>query len=311
MSSGHRFAMLALVAVVAVVAVGCTGPGAGATHSPSAEPSPSTTTGEISYPTGADDLVLRFRYVGGFAPPSAHLMDLPVVSVHGDGSVIVPGPQIAIYPGPTLPNLQRATITPAGMQILLAAARDAGLLGLDAHYDLGGIMDASTAEFTLNAEGRIHTVSAYALMEGEGGTPNMPGSTDPAVADARAKLSLLQGQLGSLEALLDTEIGPWTSYEPEAVQLLITTGAPDDGQGLVQQPITWPLDTTLETFGDALPTLMEGQRCGVVDGADLEAVWPLLGQANALTPWTDSDASFGIAARPLLPAETGCPADVQ
>jgi hypothetical protein len=233
------------------------------------------------------------------------------VSVYGDGTVVVPGPQIAIYPGPTLPNLQRATITPAGMQLLLAAARDAGLLGPDAHYDLGGIMDASTAEFILNAGGRTHTVSAYALMEGEGGTPDMPGSTDPAVADARAKLSLLHGQLGNLEALLDIEIGPWTSYEPEAVQLLVTAGAPDDGQGLVQQLFVWPLDTPLETFGEALPTLMEGQRCGVVDGADLVTLMSFLGRANALTPWTSGDASFGIAARPLLPAEPGCQAEAQ
>jgi hypothetical protein len=196
------------------------------------------------------------------------------------------------------------------MQILLAAARDAGLLGPDAHYDLGGIMDASTAEYTVNAEGRVHTVSAYALMEGGGREPEMPGSNDPAVADARAKLSLFQGQLGSLEALLDTQIGPWTPFEPESAQLLVTAGAPDDGQGLVQQPIAWPLDDALATFGDALPTLMEGQRCGVVEATDLETLWPLFGQANALTPWTDDDAAFGIAVRPLLPAETGCQTDI-
>lgn len=298
------------LALVAVIVAACTGLGGGATANPSPEPSGSAPTGEIPYSTGATDLVVRLRYVGGFAPPSAHLMDLPVVSVYGDGTVIVPGPQIMIYPGPTLPNLQRATITSAGMQILIAAARDAGLLGPDAHYDLGGIMDASSAEFTVNAEGRVHTVSAYALMEGGGREPEMPGSNDPAVADARAKLSLFRGQLGSLEALLDTEIGLWTPFEPESAQLLVTAGAPDDGQGLVQQPIAWPLDADLATFGDALSTLMEGQRCGVVEDADLETLWPLFGQANALTPWTDGDAAFGIAVRPLLPAESGCQTDI-
>lgn len=298
------------LSLVALIAVACSGSGAAGTGGASADPSASGSSAGIAYPTGKDDLVLRFRYVGGFAPPSAHLMDMPVVSVYGDGTVIVPGPQIMIYPGPALPNLQRATISPAGMQVLLAAARDAGLLGPDAHYDLGGIMDASTAEFTLNAEGRIHTVSAYALMESGGREPEMPGTNDPAVADARARLSLFQGQLGSLEALLDTEIGPWTPFEPDAVQLLVTAGAPDDGQGLVQQPITWPLDADLATFGDPLPILMEGQRCGIVAGVELETLWPLLGEANALTPWTDGDAAFGIAARPLLPSETGCPTDV-
>lgn len=299
------------LSLVALVALACTGAGAtDGAASPPPEPSAPGTGGEISYPTGTNDLVVRFRYVGGFAPPSAHLMDLPVVSVYGDGTVIVPGPQIMIYPGPALPNLRRASITPAGMQVLLAAARDAGLLGPDAHYDLGGIMDASTAEFTLNAEGRVHTVSAYALMEGGGREPELPPDTDPAVADARAKLSLFQGQLGGLEALLDTEIGPWGPFEPDSVQLLVTAGAPDDGQGLVQQPLAWPLDADLATFGNALPILMEGQRCGVVSGAELDTLWPLLGEANALTPWTDEDAAFGIATRPLLPSETGCPTDV-
>jgi hypothetical protein len=307
MTSSLRFPAIALVAVVAAA---CTAAGAGSPVTATPGPTDTPTTGEVAYPTGAAELVLRFRYVGGFAPPSAHLMDMPVVSVYGDGTVIVPGPQIMIYPGPSLPNLQRATITPAGMQVLLAAARDAGLLGPDAHYDLGGIMDASTAEFTLNAEGRIHTVSAYALMENGGREPEMPGTNDPAVADARARLSLFQGQLGSLEALLDTEIGPWTPFEPESVQLLVTAGAPDDGQGLVQAPIAWPLDADLASFGDALPILMEGQRCGVVTGADLDTLWPLLGEANALTPWTDADAAFGLAARPLLPSEAGCPTDV-
>jgi hypothetical protein len=308
MTSSLRLLAFSLVAVVAVGA--CSGAGAGSTATASPEPSESPTSGQISYPTSSDDLVLRSRNVGGFAPPSAHLMDLSVVSVYGDGTVIVPGPLPAIYPGPALPNLQRATISQAGMQVLLAAARDAGLLGPDAHYDLGGIMDASTAEFTLNAEGRVHTVSAYALMEGGGREPEMPGTDDPAVADARARLSLFQGQLGSLEALLDAEIGPSTPFEPESVQLLVTAGAPDDGQGLVQAPIAWPLDADLATFGDALPILVEGQRCGVVVGAELDTLWPLLGEANALTPWTDGDAAFGIAARPLLPAEEGCPTDL-
>jgi hypothetical protein len=290
---------LVAVPLVTLLVAGCSVAGGGASSSPSGSPSP---TG-IAYPTGPADLVLRLRWVGGFAPAAYHLVSLPVISIYGDGTVIVPGPQIDMYPGPAVPNLQRATITPAGMQVLLEAAGEAGLLGPDAHYDLGGIMDASTAEFTLNADGRTHTVSAYALMEG-GGSPE---GTDPAEAAARAKLSLLQGQLGSLEALLDTEIGAWTEYQADAVQLIVTPGAPDDGQGLAQTTIAWPLADDLAAFGAPLPALMPGQRCGVVSGGDVEVLRPLLATANALTPWTDDGASYGIAVRPLLPAEPGCP----
>ncbi|MDO8484059.1 MAG: hypothetical protein Q7S35_03860 [Candidatus Limnocylindrales bacterium] len=292
------FVRLLGVSVIALVASACVGPGAGPTSGPSGSP---IATG-IAYPAGATDLVLRLRYVGGFAPPAAHMLDIPVISVYGDGTVIVPGPQIELYPGPALPNLQRATITPAGIQILLEAVRDAGLLGPDAHYDLGGIMDASSAEFTVNADGRIHTVSAYALMEG-GDTPQ---GTDPAVAEARAKLANFQAQLGSLEALLGSELGSWSPFQADAVQLLVSSSAPDDGQGLSQQPVAWPLTTPLGGFGTSLPALTQGERCGVVSGSDLDLLRPLLAKTNTLTPWTDDGASFGIAVRPLLPAEAGC-----
>jgi hypothetical protein len=295
MSSRFRLLSIALVAVVATACSAVGGGPAGSASSPS---------NGIAYPTGASDLVLRLRYVGGFVAPAAHLLDVPVISVYGDGTVIRSGPQIAIYPGPALPSLQRATITPAGMQLILAAARDAGLLGPDATYDFVGIADAATAEFTVNADGGVHTVSAYALMEA-GETP--PQGADPAVTAARAKLANFQAQIGGLEGLLGGELGAWGPYVAGSMQLLVSPGAPDDGQGLAQQPLVWPLTTPLASFGTTLPTLMEGQRCGVVTGADLDALMTLFANANALTPWTDGGASFGIAVRPLLPDEAGCP----
>ena len=287
--------------VLAVAACSVAGTGS------SSDPSPSDDAGAIAYPTGHDDLVIRLRYVGGFAPPAAHILDLPVISIYGDGTVLVPGAVPAIYPGPALPNLQQATITPAGMQILLAAARDAGLLRADAHYDMGGIMDASSSEFTVNADGSIHTISAYALFESGGRDPMNPGA-DPAVTEARAKLLIFQNQLGNLEALLGPEVGDATPFVPTALQLLVTNGAPVDEHALGQEPIAWPLSVPLATFGEAMPSLIMGERCGVVTGADVDQLLPLFRQANTLTPWTDDDAAFGIAVRPLLPGETGCPA---
>ena len=294
------------ITLIAVVLAGCSVAGG----SPSVEPSGSPTSGGISYPTGADDLVIRLRYVGGFAPPSAHVLDLPVISIYGDGTVIVPGAVPAIYPGPALPNLQRATITPAGMQDLLEAAREAGVFGPDAHYDMGGIMDASSSEFTVNADGSVHTISAYALFESGGREPQNPGA-DPAVTEARAKLLIFQNQLGNLEALLGPDVGDATPYVAEALQLLVSDGAPVDEQALGQNPIEWPLTEPLAAFGETMPNLILGERCGVVAGPDVDVLLPLFGQANTLTPWTDEGAAFGIAVRPLLPGEEGCPAPVQ
>jgi hypothetical protein len=287
----------AAVALVAFMTVACSAAG-GPVGSQAASDLPG-----IVHPTGANELVLRLRHVGGFVPASFHFSQTPVVAVYGDGTVIVPGPVPAIYPGPALPNLQKATISEAGLQKLLEAARDAGLLGPDAHYDLGGIMDASTAEFTVNAGGAVHTVSAYALMEGT----DVPQGTDPAVVAARAKLATFQSLLTSLEGVLGAEISAWEPYEAEAVQLLVTSGAPQNDQGLAQEQIAWPLDPPLAGFGETHADLFQGERCGVVTGEDLEALRPLFAKANTLTPWTDDDAAFGIMIRPLLPDETGCP----
>jgi hypothetical protein len=294
-----------LATLVAIVAA-CSVPGG----SGSPQPSGTVSTGAISYATGAGDLVIRLRYVGGFAPATAHLLDVPVVSVYGDGTAIVPGPVPAIYPGPLLPNLQRATITPAGMQVLLEAARVAGLFGPDAHYDLDGIMDASSSEFTVRADGQIHTISAYALFDSGGREPQQPGA-DPAVMEARARLLTFQNQLTNLEALLGDEVSDATPYVADALQLLIFDGAPVDEQALGQEPIAWPLEAPLATLGEPIPALVEGQRCAVIEGADVATLLPLMARANTLTPWTDGDGVYGLAVRPMLPGETGCPANVQ
>jgi hypothetical protein len=300
-SMTSRFRTLRIT-LVALIAAACSATGGGS----SADPSGSANPVGITYPTGPADLVIRLRYVGGFAPASAHILDLPPISIYGDGTVLVPGVVPAIYPGPALPPLQQATITPAGMQTLLEAAREAGLLGPDAHYDMGGIMDASSSEFTVNADGSIHTISAYALFESGGREPQNPGA-DPSVMEARARLLIFQNQLLNLEAFLGSEVGDATPYVPRSVQLLVSDGAPVDEQALGQEPIEWPLTVPLGEFGETMPSLIMGERCGVVSGADVDLLLPLFQQANTLTPWTDGDGAFGIAVRPLLPGEPGCP----
>jgi hypothetical protein len=133
------------------------------------------------------------------------------------------------------------------MQILLGAARDAGLLGRDVHYDLEGIMDASSAEFTLNAEGGVHTVSAYALME----STDTPMGPDAAVAEARARLATLQAQLGNLDGLLGAEIGHGvrTGHVGPALVSPVRRRRPR----LPPTPVAWPFDA-LATFTRHCPS---------------------------------------------------------
>ena len=56
----------------------------------------------IEHPTGSDQVVLRVADEGGFVPVDYMLSSMPSFSLYGDGTLITPGAQIDIYPGPAL-----------------------------------------------------------------------------------------------------------------------------------------------------------------------------------------------------------------
>lgn len=269
-------------------------------------------SGPISHPSGSDELVLRIETVGGFVPPSFLLGRVPDLSIFGDGRVIVLGPQIAIFPGPALPNLVTFRLSEAGLQVLLENARAAGLLGPDAHYDYPFIADAPTTSFTVVADGRRHVISAYALSLGGLGEPQL----DPEVRRARAALAAFQARAFDLRSWLAGEIvEPETAYDFRSIRQFVTAAGQPDEPG-PDQPgdippnfIEWPLDVPLAVFGDPM-TNLEGTRCGVVTGGDLVTLLPALRDANDLTLWQSGSESYRLTLRPLLPDESGCPTSI-
>jgi len=279
-------AMLTMVALVAA-ACGRTGGGPGGAD-------------RISHPTGADELVLRVDVGGGFVPVEYNLAAIPGLSVYGDGRMIVTGPAIEIYPGPALPNLQAAQLSEDGLQAILRAARDAGLMNGDASYDYPCVADLPTTTFTVVAEGRRNQISAYALGSDDG-----TGTCEGVDAAARKDLVTFQTRLGDLERLLpEGSIGPEQPYTPAEMRVfaLPYRGQPD----LPQEPVEWPIAGPLERFGRPTDTL-EGARCGVVEGTDLsESLLPVAVTANQLTPWTSQGGEYSLILRPLLPDEHGC-----
>ncbi|HEY7660969.1 MAG TPA: hypothetical protein VIC58_10265 [Actinomycetota bacterium] len=256
----------------------------------------------IEHPTGADDLVLRVEYQGGFVPYEFMLKRVPAWSLYGDGTVIVEGPVIEIYPGPALPNLLAFSITEEGIQAILEAAQEAGLMDGDATYGYPCIADAADTVFTTNAGGSTSVVSAYAL---EFADPALSTGGDCPDVDtqARAKLAEFQRMLGDLRSWLPGPIGPEEPYTPTEMRTYVL---PYRGQDDLQQsPIEWPLSQPLVAFGDPVP---DGNdiRCGVVSGDDLAELLPLAEQANELTPWTSGGEEYQLIFRPLLPDEHGC-----
>jgi len=256
--------------------------------------------GTIEHPTGAGRLVLRVETGGGFVPIEYSLRHVPEFSLYGDGRIITPGPQIEIYPGPALPNLLVTPVTEEGIQRILGAARDAGLMGPDRSYDYPCIMDAATTTFTLYVDGAKHVVSAYALGEGQGGEcPDVD-------TEARAKLSDFQGKLFDFPSWWpEGSVGEQRPYEPPALRVYVRPYTATPEPALEQPAKDWPLDPSLASFGEPQSDVPD-TRCGMVQGDDLAKLLPEARSSNELTPWRSGGEDFLLIFRPLLPDEHGC-----
>ena len=266
---------------------------------PSATPSP-------TLPAVSHDLVLRITQEGGFVAPSWRFSQTPVLAVYADGRVFTTGPQIMIYPGPLMPNLQVAQLTAAGLGRLLEAAAGAGLAGTDATYPPRGVADAPDTVFLVVRNGH-QTVTSFGALGIESGV-----SAPPAEAAARTAAAAFLEQTSALANLVGaSELGSSESYVPEAIQILAWPGDPSaaNDPGLAREPLSWMLATPLASFGEPIPNqgLTEGARCGVARAADATTLLPVLNAASTLTGFVSAGLVYTVLPRPLLPDEFGCP----
>jgi hypothetical protein len=302
-----RATALSLATVLLLVA--CAGAGSlppgGTPTGGSASPGATPFVEAITHPTGANELVLRVEVGGGLVAPGWILSELPTISIHGDGRVITRGPQIEIYPGPALPNLLVSRISEDGLQRILAAAAEAGILGRDASYPYPLIADAPTTTFFVNAGGTTSTVSAYALGLGED-----TSVLSPEDAAARADLADFAARLGDLPGWLGSDVvSAEAPYDFDAIRIYAQRATPA-AQDPEPSPtiVDWPLATPLAEFGEPFRATAEpAMRCGVVTGDDLATIRPALESANQLTYWRSGGETWSLVLRPLLPDETGCP----
>jgi hypothetical protein len=161
-----------------------------------------------------------------------------------------------------------------------------------------GIADASTTVLTVSAGGVDRTIRAYALSE----LTERPDGMPERVYQARLDLQeLIAALTGSGDWLPEGSLGPEGAYEASAARLFVGDYRPVED--LAQEPVPWPLAESLADFGEPAPP---GYRCGVVEGADWDAVHEAASSANTLTPWSDAQERYSILFRPLLPDESGC-----
>lgn len=266
---------------------------------------PRNEDGPIGHPTSGSEAVLKISHEGGLIPVEHVFTGFPTFALYGDGTLIEPGAQIAIYPGQALPSIWSRPLTEEGVQAVLRAALAAGL-DTDASYtDFGStfVADASTTVFELTANGATHRVEVYALgvVESELDKPQGMAQDE---WQARLALQSFLEELGSMaEWLPEGSIGDSTEYVATGARVLVGPYVPDEE--LPQGPVAWPLEAPLSSFGSPWAVL-DGARCGVVEGQEWEILRDAAAGANQRTPWVQEDTSYGLSFRPLLPDERGC-----
>ena len=289
----RRATVRALVLIGLLLLAGC-----GSSTGGSGGGSSDTTT--FAYPRGANDLVLSIASGGGLLAPQATFSQLPMVTVTGDGRVITTGPQIAVYPAPAMPNLRQQVLAPAGVQAVLNAAQDAGLLVPVTSFGRPPVADAPTTTFTVVVGAGRFVSEVYALGMESGGT-----TEDLSNDDLRHRQQLIdfERKMTDLSAWLGTEVGPDTTYTVTKLAALVREVPADwtDPSGVRPNTLDWPL-------GDLATAKDTGAgKVVVIEGGDLDTLRPLLSQATQITLWRSGGATYQLTLRPVLPGEVDLP----
>jgi hypothetical protein len=251
---------------------------AGGTAPPASPPTTAVAAG-IQHPLGADDVVLSVGYEGGFVPVGVAFANLPTLLVTGDGTAVVTGPQIAIHPGPLLPNLQQGRLDEAALQELLRSARQHGLLAAVEYPRNDMIADASDVVVRIAADGGSFEHRAYAL--------GLEDETDP----ARAALAAF---VADATAVTDDVMATATPFASDAFLIQARPVAPEDlGDDVPPSVVPWPTDHAVRLAGASF--------CATVPWADGEA---LFADATQATLFDDAGTTYQITAVPRLPGRS-------
>ena len=265
----------------------------------SAPPAPSASPGGPAVPA------YRLRATTTQAiPPINRFGILPMVSITGDNRVVVAGPQIAIFPGPLLPNLQARPITDGGFAKIVDRGRALGMFTGDGNFVPPDVMPgASLGRIEIVVDGVLHDLSGdpsrvivcvTTPCDPAPGTPEAFGAFWASLAD----LTWLGGDLGR-EA----------PYVADSYAILVGVDPADD-PAIRPAVAIWPLkEQPIATLGKPVGSAPT-PRCGTVREPDATALLPSLEAANQLTRWVDEGAdradATAIQVRPMVPGEDVC-----
>jgi hypothetical protein len=261
---------------------------------PRTEPTATTVppAGGIAHPTGADEVVLRFGYEGGFVAPDSLFSRTPALLITGDGHALTTGVVPAVFPGPLLTPMNTQPITEVAVQRVLSTALAAGLLTSPPSYELPsgvGIADAADTVVALAANGTTYNHRAYAL--------DLTASDRVAETPARLALSKFVAQLGDLATLVGADqLGSVGTFAPKAYRVRAT---PEQPSPTADQPaptlVAWPSSTGVALKG--------ASTCLTIDAAKVGDVFT---KATQLTYFTEDGVTYRLAVAQVLPGDPSC-----
>jgi len=250
---------------------------------PSVETTAPPTTGPagIEHPTGADDVIVRIAYEGGFVPVEMTFLNLPTLLVSGDGHAFVQGPVADIYPGPLLPNIQVSPVTEAGIQDLLSLANEHGLLADVTYTDPTNIADAPDTVVEISANGATFVHRAYAL-----------GINEETDAARKALADFVAAATGDWLYGPNPEIGAQEQYASDT--FLIRASEVGDYTGDIEPTVVdWPVDASVR--------LADASECAAVPATE---VGELFANANQLTYFAEDGITYQVIVKPQLPGDS-------
>lgn len=246
-------------------------------------------------PAAPEGLVLQITTGGGFLPAELAFATFPVLTLYGDGRVVVPGATTLEYPGKALPALLAGTVGAEAVGAAVAAAREAGV-GDTADLGRPPVADAPTTTFLLVEGGKTHRTEAYAL--------DIDVDPGPGVSEAQSEA---RSRLRDLVARTTSELGAAATgpYRAEAVSVLTRPYAEVDRGGLPGEPAPgeaqWPLGDLAGGGREAL-----GGRCLGFTGADAAKVLDAAADARSTTRWRSGGETWALTFRPELPGVEPC-----
>jgi len=233
-------------------------------------------------------VLLIVKDEGGFVPIEFIVGQGPRLVLLRDGTLIVSGPQIEIFPQPLLPNYQSIQLGEEDMLFVLEELDALGFAEIDEEVNneaANMVADASTAITTFFNQDGAHTFSVYALGIGT---------------------QVTDGRIPVLANLVEhlTQIGfsqPGEAYEWDALEVLAgVPQMPAEPDFANVQP--WPVEVGFDEMTD----IGFGWRCASYEGDEAQTLLNLFAGANQVTTWDDGGTEYSIKVRPLFPLQEPC-----